>query len=113
MTHRGGLSLSIIIWRIGGGGPSFLLPWGPKILLAALRPLFMVCPKTSSIRTRASVRQPTYNQWEMNKALLNAFAKRLVQEKLVNVRDNMFYVIQGVIIVTPAKISDELFNIDF
>ena len=36
MTHCGGLSLSIIIWRIGGGGPSFLLPWGPKILLAAL-----------------------------------------------------------------------------
>jgi len=36
MTHRGGLSLSIIIWRIGGGGPSFLLPWGPKIILAAL-----------------------------------------------------------------------------
>ena len=36
MTHRGGLSLSIIIWKIGGGGPSFLLPWGPKILLAAL-----------------------------------------------------------------------------
>ena len=35
MTHRGGLS-----WRIVGGGPSFLLPWGPKILLAALpRPL--------------------------------------------------------------------------
>jgi len=38
MTHRGGLSLSIIIWRIGGGGPSFLLPWGPNILLAALTP---------------------------------------------------------------------------
>jgi len=37
MTHRGGLSLNIIIWRIGGGGPSFLLPWGPKILLAALK----------------------------------------------------------------------------
>ena len=36
MTHRGGLSLSIIIWRIGGGGPSFLLPWGPNIILAAL-----------------------------------------------------------------------------
>jgi len=36
MTHREGLSLSIIIWRIGGGGGSFLLPWGPKILLAAL-----------------------------------------------------------------------------
>jgi len=33
MAHRGGLSLSIIIWRIGGG---VLLPWGPKILLAAL-----------------------------------------------------------------------------
>jgi hypothetical protein len=33
MTHRGGLSLSIIIWRIGGEGPSSLLPWGPKILL--------------------------------------------------------------------------------
>ena len=40
MTHRGGLSLSIIIWRIVGGGPSFRFPWGPKILLAALpRPL--------------------------------------------------------------------------
>jgi len=37
MTHRGGLSLSIIIWRIGGvGEASFLLPSGPKILLAAL-----------------------------------------------------------------------------
>jgi len=36
MTHRGGLSLSVIIWRIGGGVASFLLPWGPKILLAAL-----------------------------------------------------------------------------
>ena len=35
MTHRGGLS-----WRIVGGRPSFLFPWGPKILLAALpRPL--------------------------------------------------------------------------
>jgi hypothetical protein len=31
MTHRGGLSLSIIMWRIERGGPSFLLPWGPKI----------------------------------------------------------------------------------
>jgi hypothetical protein len=36
MTHRGGISLSIIIWRIGGGGPSFLLSWGPQILLATL-----------------------------------------------------------------------------
>ena len=36
MTHRGGLSLSIIIWRIGGWGPSFFLPLGPKILLATL-----------------------------------------------------------------------------
>ena len=36
MTQRGGVSLSIIIWRIGGEGPSFLLPWDPKILLAAL-----------------------------------------------------------------------------
>ena len=36
MTHCGGISVSIIIWVIGGGGPSFLLPWGPKILLAAL-----------------------------------------------------------------------------
>ena len=36
MTHRGGLSLSIIIWP----NRSFLFPWGPKILLAALpRPL--------------------------------------------------------------------------
>jgi hypothetical protein len=36
MTHRVGLSLSIIIWRIGGGGPSFLFSWDPKIILAAL-----------------------------------------------------------------------------
>jgi len=36
MTHRGGLSLSIIIWRMRGGEPSFLLLWGPNILLAAL-----------------------------------------------------------------------------
>jgi hypothetical protein len=37
LWHRGGLSLSINIWRSGGGGgASFLLPWGPKILLAAL-----------------------------------------------------------------------------
>jgi len=41
MTHRGGFSLSIIIWRIGGGGAKFTfalgqLPWGPKIPLAAL-----------------------------------------------------------------------------
>jgi hypothetical protein len=32
MTRRRGLSLSIIIWRIGGGGTSFLFPFplGPK-----------------------------------------------------------------------------------
>ena len=36
MTHRGELSLSIIIWRIVGGVASFLLPWGPKITLASL-----------------------------------------------------------------------------
>jgi hypothetical protein len=42
MTHHGGLSLSIVIWRIGGGGPSFLLPWGPKILLAALITTLMI-----------------------------------------------------------------------
>ena len=36
MTHRGGLSLSIIIWRIGGGKTSFLVPWGPKIVFPAL-----------------------------------------------------------------------------
>ena len=36
MTHRGELSLSIISWRIGGGGLSLLLPLGPEILLAAL-----------------------------------------------------------------------------
>jgi hypothetical protein len=36
MTHRGGPSLNIIIWRIGGGGPSFFLPRGPKIFLAVL-----------------------------------------------------------------------------
>jgi CO dehydrogenase/acetyl-CoA synthase beta subunit len=37
MTRRRGLSLSIIIWRIGGGWPNFLFPWGPKILLEALK----------------------------------------------------------------------------
>jgi hypothetical protein len=41
---------------------------GPEIRLVALCLIFMVCP-----RTRASVRRPTYNQWEMNKALLKAF----------------------------------------
>ena len=34
MTHRGGLSLSIIIWRRGVA--SFLLPWGPKNIFPAL-----------------------------------------------------------------------------
>ena len=37
----------------------------------------------------------------------------LCKEKLVHVRDQKFYVIQGAIIVTRAKISHELFNIDF
>jgi hypothetical protein len=45
--------------------------------------------------------------------LLNAVAKWVVQEKLVNMWDQMFYVIQGAIIVTLAKINHELFNIDF
>jgi len=30
MTHRGGLSLSIIIWRIGGEGGKFPFALGPK-----------------------------------------------------------------------------------
>jgi hypothetical protein len=30
MTHRGGLSLSIIIWRIGGGGAKFPFALGPN-----------------------------------------------------------------------------------
>ena len=30
MTHRGGLSLSIIIWRIVGGGAKFPFSLGPK-----------------------------------------------------------------------------------
>jgi hypothetical protein len=34
--------------------------------------------------------------------VLNAVAKRVMQEKLVNVCDQMFYVIQGAIVVTPA-----------
>jgi hypothetical protein len=29
MTHRGGISLSIIIWRIGGGGAKFPFVMGP------------------------------------------------------------------------------------
>ena len=36
-----------------------------------------------SVRSRVRF-EHAYNQWEMNKALLNAFAKRLVLEKLVN-----------------------------
>jgi hypothetical protein len=50
MTHRGGLSLIINIWRIGGGGPSFLLPWGPNILLAALFDDILVLIETINIR---------------------------------------------------------------
>ena len=50
MTHRGGLNLIIIIWRIGGGGPSFLLPWGPKILMAALFDDILVLIETINIR---------------------------------------------------------------
>jgi hypothetical protein len=34
MTHLGGLSLSISIWRRGVA--SFILPWGPKIIFLAL-----------------------------------------------------------------------------
>jgi hypothetical protein len=30
MTHRGGFSLSIIIWRIGGGGAKLPFALGPK-----------------------------------------------------------------------------------
>jgi len=44
---------------------------------------------------------------------VSAVLKRVVQEKLVNVWDQKFYVIRDVIIVTGAKISDTLFNIDF
>jgi len=60
-----------------------------------------------------SNRYDVYNQQETDKALLNAVVKRVVQENLVDVRDQMFYVIQGVIILTRVKISDKLFNIDF
>jgi hypothetical protein len=61
------------------------------------------------------VRQSALNQQETDKALLNAVVKRVVQENFVDVRDQMFYVIQGVTILTRAKIiiSDKLFNIDF
>ena len=61
------------------------------------------------------MRQSALNQQETDKALLNAVVKRVVQENFVDVRDQMFYVIQGVIILTRAKIiiSDKLFNIDF
>jgi hypothetical protein len=61
------------------------------------------------------VRQSALNQQETDKALLNAVVKRVVQENFVDVRDQMFYVIQGITILTRAKIiiSDKLFNIDF
>ena len=61
------------------------------------------------------MRQSALNQQETDKALLNAVVKRVVQENFVDVRDQMFYVIQGVTILTRAKIiiSDKLFNIDF
>jgi hypothetical protein len=44
--------------------------------------------------------------------MLNAVAKRVVQEKLVYmyVWDQMFYVIQGAIVATCPKISDKLFD---
>jgi len=54
MTHHGGLSLSIIIWRIGGGG-SFLLPWGPNILLAALSTVRNFCLPHSTEEQEKSV----------------------------------------------------------
>jgi hypothetical protein len=43
------LNLGIIIWRIGGGGPSFLLQWGPENLLASLLAIlaFQSCPLAS------------------------------------------------------------------
>ena len=43
------------------------------------------------------MRQSALNQQETDKALLNAVVKRVVQENFVDVRDQMFYVIQGVI----------------
>ena len=60
------------------------------------------------------MRQSALNQQETDKALLNAVVKRVVQENFVDVRDQMFYVIQGITILTRAKIiiSDKLFNID-
>jgi hypothetical protein len=36
--------------RIGGGGPSFLLPWGPKILMVALFDDILVLIETIIIR---------------------------------------------------------------
>ena len=36
MTHGSGLSSSIIIWRIGGGGHASFCPGGPKLPLVAL-----------------------------------------------------------------------------
>ena len=51
MTHRGGFSLSIIILRIGGGGPSFLLPWGPKILLLALLVCYFCTNKENYLKS--------------------------------------------------------------
>jgi hypothetical protein len=36
MTHHGGLSLSIIIWRIGGGEAKFPFALGPNNFLAAV-----------------------------------------------------------------------------
>ena len=60
MTHHGGLSLSIIIWRIGGGGgPIFLLPWGPKILLVALQSVGVPWPSNTDILARC----PLYSQY--------------------------------------------------
>ena len=48
--------------------------------------------------TEISICEAACLQQETDKALLNALAKRFVQEKLVNVGDQMFYVIQGAII---------------
>ena len=61
MTHRGGLSLGIIIWRIWGRGPSFFLPWGPKI---PWQPWLCLLTKVLSIYFYIQLYIPCTSKWQ-------------------------------------------------
>jgi hypothetical protein len=73
MTHRGGLSLSIIIWRIGGGGQVFFCPgahkffWQPmyiyeiKVLTVMINALINIDKSTTSHFKSLSTKMTTHH----------------------------------------------------